>query len=174
MVRRNMRAEHITEDELRAKLREHGIDARLLQMLDAGSLRLKLLAATALGYLREKRAWDALATLAREPLPVLSFTAAQALIRIEPAEAIDLLAGDLVSREDWSLARLGGLFRELGPDVVTAPLARIIDSKPRHGADRVVKLKPDFAEGHYNRGLVLEARGQLEQAESIQSRRRIS
>jgi hypothetical protein len=125
---------------LSALLRQHGIDSRLLDLLEARSLRLRLLAATALGFLRDKRAWDALARIARGPSAPLSFTAAQALIRIEPAAAIDLLAADLVAREDWSVARLGGLFRELGPDVVTEPLARIIAARPGKGAHRIVKL----------------------------------
>lgn len=117
-----------------------GLEERVLAMLESPSLRMKLLAATALGFMREERAWDALARIARDPSAPLSFAAAQALVRIAPAAALDLLATDIVEREDWSIARLGGLFREIGPDAITAALARIVASRPRRGAHRAVKL----------------------------------
>jgi hypothetical protein len=127
-------------DNVAALLQRHGLEARVAAMLEGRSLRLRLVAATTLGYLRLRAAWEPLARLALDPSPVLSFTAAQALLRIAPDEALDLLAADIVARDDWSLARLGGLFRELGPDPITPGLARIIASKPGQGAHRIVKL----------------------------------
>ena len=127
-------------ENLATLLSHHGLEPRLLDMLASRSLRLRLVAATTLGYLRAQSAWDPLARLAREPSSVLSFTAAQALLRIAPDAGLDLLAADLAHRDDWSLARIGGLFKELGPDAITPGLARIIASQPGRGAHRIVKL----------------------------------
>ena len=127
-------------ENLATLVRRHGLEPRLLRMLASGSMRLTLIAATALGYLRAQSAWDPLTRLTREPSSILSFTAAQALLRIAPDAALDLLAADLAGRDDWSLARIGGLFKELGPDAITPGLARIIASHPGRGAHRIVKL----------------------------------
>jgi len=127
-------------ENLAVPLRRHGLEAPVLDMLGRRSMSLRLIAATTLGYLRARSAWDPLAVLARHPSPVLSSTAAQALLRIDPNAALDLLAADIVERDDWSLARLGSLFKELGPDAITPGLARIIASQPRRGVHRIVQL----------------------------------
>jgi HEAT repeat protein len=127
-------------DNLATLLRRERIDERALAMLRRRSLRLKLIAITALGHLREERAWHELARLSQGPGPVISFAAARALLRIEPRRALDLLAPSIVRRSDWSLARLGSIFHELGPDLVTPPLVTMLVARPRHGLDRVVRL----------------------------------
>ena len=123
-------------ENLAALLRRHELEGPLLAMLGSSSLRLRLVAATTLGYLRTRNAWDPLARLARHPSPVLSSTAGLALLRIEPDAALDLLAREILERDDWSLARLGSLFKELGPDAITPGFARIIASRPARGAER--------------------------------------
>jgi len=121
-------------------LRLHGIDARALRMLRRRSLRLRLIAITALGHLREERAWNELEEIAREPGPVTSFAAARALLRIDARRALDVLGPSIVAREEWPLARLGSIFQELGPAIVTPPLMSLMLARPRRGLERVVKL----------------------------------
>lgn len=127
-------------DNLALLIRRHGIDDRLLALLERRSLRLRLIAITALGHLQERRAWDALARLARDPGGIVSFAAARALLRIDPPQALKLLASSLVRREDWSLARIGSIFQELGPAVVTEPLVELLVSRPRRGLERLLRL----------------------------------
>ena len=121
-------------------LHAHGIDDRLLAMLGRRSLRLRLIAITALGHLREERAWSRLEAMAREPGAVTSFAAARALLRIEPRRALEVLGPSIVQREDWPLSRLGSILQELGPGVVTPALVNMLVMRPRRGLDRVVKL----------------------------------
>lgn len=121
-------------------LRREGVHDRALALLGRRSLRLRLIAATALGHLREERAWNALERLAHEANPVLSFAAARALLRIEPRRALDALAADMVARDDWSIARIGSMLQELGPALVTAPLLRLLQSPPAEGHERLIKL----------------------------------
>lgn len=121
-------------------LQREGIHDRALALLDRRSLRLRLIATTALGHLREERAWAPLERLAHERNPVLSFAAARALLRIEPRRALDALALDMVLRDDWSIARIGSILQELGPALATAPLLRLLRSPPERGHERLVKL----------------------------------
>jgi len=121
-------------------LHDHAIDERLLAMLGRRSLRLRLIAITALGHLREERAWARLEAMAREPAAVTSFAAARALLRIEPRRALEVLGPSIVQREDWPLSRLGSILQELGPGVVTPALVNMLVMRPRHGLDRVIKL----------------------------------
>ena len=118
----------------------HDLDERVLRLLERRSLRLRLIAITALGHLREQRAWTRLEKLAAARGAVISFAAARALLRIEPRRALDVLAPALADRQDWSLARIGSIFQELGPAVVTAPLVTMLLKRPHRGLDRIVKL----------------------------------
>ena len=127
-------------ENLAALLKRFGIDDRLLKMLRRGALRSRLIAITALGHLREARAWDTLVAMSHDRGPVLSFAAARALLRIDPRRALDELAPSIVRRADWSLARIGSIFQELGPSIVTPTLVNMLVSRPRQGLDRVVKL----------------------------------
>lgn len=133
-------AEGEVAERLVTLLSLHGIDDRLMRVLQSGSLRPRLIAITALGYLRERRAWGRLEKLARDPEPATSFAAARAMLRIEPRRALDVLSLAIPQRTDWSLARLGSVFQELGPAVVTASLVTMLLRRPRPGLERVVKL----------------------------------
>ena len=111
-----------------------------LERLARGSLRARLLAIGALGQQREASAWDALARLTQDRQAILSFAAARALVRIDARPALELLAPAIVHRGDWSLARIGTIFDELGPGTVTGPLTTMLVSRSRDGLDRVVRL----------------------------------
>ena len=130
----------VAAENVATLLRRHGIDSRALRLLRRRSLRLRLIAITALGHLREERAWPRLEALSRDRGPVTSFAAARALLRIEPRRALDVLGSAIIEREDWPLARIATLFQELGPAVVTPPLVNWLVGRPRRGLDRVVKL----------------------------------
>lgn len=118
----------------------NGIDHRVLKMMRRRSLRHRLIAITAVGHLREQRAWARLEKLALTGGSIESFAAARALLRIEPRRALDVLGPALSAREDWSLARIGSIFQELGPQVVTGPLVTMLLKRPRRGLNRIVKL----------------------------------
>lgn len=127
-------------DHLAKLLRDNALEDRVLALLGLRSLKMRLIAITALGHLREERAWNALEALARDPSAVLSFAAARALMRIEPRRALELLVHDLISRDDWSIARIGSILQELGPQVVTAPLLGMLVRPKPEGLERLVKL----------------------------------
>ena len=127
-------------ENMTALLRRHGIDNRAIRMLRWGTLRSKLIAMTSLGHLREERSWRLLEKAAMSSSPVFSFAAARAMLRVEPRRALDVLSQSIVQRDDWSVARLGCMFAELGPAVVTPTLQTMLVARARRGLDRVVKL----------------------------------
>jgi len=127
-------------DNLAQLLRRHGLDERVLRLLRRRSTALRLIAITALGHLREERAWAPLQEIAFAPGPVMSFAAARAMLRIDPRRALETLGPSIVARDDWPLARLGTIFQELGPAVVTPALLAMMLGRPRQGLARVMKL----------------------------------
>jgi len=121
-------------------LRRHGLDRRALRLLRFGTLRSHLIAMATLGKLRDERAWPRLERIARGAGPVTSFTAAHAMLRIEPRRALEALSQAILQRADWPVARLGSVLAELGPPTVTPMLTTLLIARPRGGLDRVVKL----------------------------------
>jgi HEAT repeat protein len=121
-------------------LRREALHDRALALMGHRSLRLRLISITSLGHLAEERAWNPLSVLATDRQAVLSFAAARALLRIEPRRALDQLPADMVTRDDWSIARIGSILQELGPALVTAPLLRLLQAPPAAGHERLVKL----------------------------------
>jgi HEAT repeat protein len=121
-------------------LRDNGLDKRAMALLRSGSVRSRLIAMSTLGFVGAEEAWPELEALAGSGGAMLSFAAARALLRIEPRRALDALTPSIVQRNDWSVARLGCMFTELGPALVTPSLTTMLVSRPRAGLDRVVKL----------------------------------
>lgn len=127
-------------ENLAQLLRREGLDARVLRMVRRRSTGLRLIAITALGHLREERAWASLHEIALASGPAMSFAAARAMLRIDPRRALEALGPSIVARDDWPLARLGTIFEELGPAVVTPALLAMMLVRPRRGLARVMKL----------------------------------
>jgi len=121
-------------------LRDNGLDKRAMALLRSGSVRSRLIAMSTLGFVGAEEAWPELEAIAGSSSAMLSFAAARALLRIEPRRALDALTLSIVQRNDWSVARLGCMFTELGPALVTPSLTTMLVSRPRTGLDRVVKL----------------------------------
>lgn len=109
-------------------------------MLNSRSMHQRLAAITAVGHLRDRRAWDRLEVLSRQPGPVVSFAAARALLRIDSSHGLDVLSTSIPARADWPLGRLASVFHELGPSVCNGSLVTMLLRRPRPGLDRVVKL----------------------------------
>jgi HEAT repeat protein len=118
-----------------AVARELDIPSHAYWLLEHGSLRERVSAAAALGHLREAGAFDAMDRLTHDRRPLLSITAARALVEINPEAAIPRLLPLIVERADWPPARVAGILREAGPAHVSQPLAAAIrDAAPENAA----------------------------------------
>jgi hypothetical protein len=134
-------------DTLARSLAASGYVPRLIAMLDGRSPKMQLIAITALGHMREERAWDRLDAISRGRGPVTSFAAARAMLRIEPRRALERLGPSIIARADWPIARIATIFQELGPAVVTPAVVNWLLARPRQNLERAVKLAR-FAHRH--------------------------
>ncbi|MFN7087510.1 MAG: HEAT repeat domain-containing protein [Burkholderiales bacterium] len=99
-----------------------GMDAVARDMILERSVRLRLIAVTSLGHLRDKTRWHELRLLVDDPSPLLSLAAMRALLKIDAATTLTWLAALIGKREDWPLAKVAAILEEIGPDRITLPL----------------------------------------------------
>ena len=85
----------------------------MCRTLKRGSIQHKLVVATALGHAHGREAWSELESLAHADSPVLSMTAARALMLIDAEAAADIVIPLILQRRDWSPARLAIMLNEV-------------------------------------------------------------
>jgi hypothetical protein len=100
------------KDNLNQLARLTGMDQAARRQLKKGNLRARLLAIMALGHLRERSAWEELRQIASLDHRDLSLAAADALVRIDAAEAMAFLSPLIRTRTDWSPPRVARLLME--------------------------------------------------------------
>lgn len=114
--------------------------SKAVRLLHSGSLASRMWAALTLGSLRHRPAWDELQRLVQTPSPWMSFTAALALTRIAPTQAMAELMPYCVERRDWSRSRLLLVLRDAGPAAVSPPLAQAIQTAPESELPRLLSF----------------------------------
>ncbi len=110
-------------DHLNTLMRRTGLVDATLHMLKHGSTQHRLLAIMTLGNLREARLSHEFRQFADDISPFISLAAAQALLQTDPVASLPWLLIRIGRREDWPLTRVSIMLRELGPDIVSRPLA---------------------------------------------------
>ena len=123
-----------------------GLGDLALARLGGSSGEEQLMAILTLGHLREERAWHQLEALALQPVPLLSITAARALVLVDAAAAMALFARLIEQRDDWPLASVGAILREAGPQAVTLPLIGLVAGAAGHREVRLIRLL-EYAQG---------------------------
>ena len=121
--------------QLRELARRLDVAPRARAQLHSGRLRFKLLALVTLGHLRERGAVDALLALVPEAPSVVSLTAAQALMRIDPGLGVPCVLAALARREDWALAPVASMLQECDPRQVGLALVAAIGAELRRQPD---------------------------------------
>lgn len=111
-------------------------------LMGAADLRQRLIAVMTLGHLGDRKQWHDLRALVADPSPMLSLTAARALLDIDAAATLAWLVTVMAAREDWPLARVVGMLKDAGSDRVTLPLIAAAEAAARmEGGERqVVRL----------------------------------
>jgi HEAT repeat protein len=113
---------------LRGMARRLGVQNWIRPLLRSGRIDRQLLGLVTLGHLRmrEHAAW--LHTQVSSAPPIVSITAARALMRIDPSICVPPLLAATARRDDWPLAAVGSVLRECDPQVVGPPLAAAVRS----------------------------------------------
>jgi len=102
--------------------RKAGTVDHCLRLLRRGSVREKLRATELLGDHLAREAESYLLPLARGRDPFLSLAATHALLQIDPRHHFPSHLHDLLSREDWPVARIHDILSEIDPELLAAHL----------------------------------------------------
>lgn len=100
-----------------------GMDRAAMKLLKAKGLRKRLMAIITLGHLGEQSAWNDLVVLAQSPHPIVSLSAARALVDINPKAALPLITPWVGARADWSPPKVAALLSQIGPAFIAQPLS---------------------------------------------------
>jgi HEAT repeat protein len=100
-----------------------GMDRAAMKLLKAKSLRKRLMAIITLGHLGEQSAWNDLMALAQSPHPIVSLSAARALVDINPKAALPLITHWIGARADWSPPKVAALLSQIGSAFIAQPLS---------------------------------------------------
>ena len=100
-----------------------GMDRAAMKLLKAQGLRKRLMAIITLGHLGEQSAWNDLVALAQSPHPIVSLSAARALVDINPKVALPLITPWIGARADWSPPKVAALLSQLGSALIAQPLS---------------------------------------------------
>jgi len=146
-----------------------------LRMLSSRTPRRKLLALVTLGHLRERSAVPSLLILLVEAPALVSMTAAQAFIRIDPAIAMTHVLAMTARRRDWALAKVAAMLMDCNPQEVGLSLAAALRAEmhtrrderlPGAGLARLLRLHV-AAESGTVRDAALEALGQAKSVDTL-------
>jgi hypothetical protein len=100
-----------------------GMDRAAKRFLKTKGLRKRLMAIITLGHLREQSAWNDLVELAQSTHPIVSLSAARALVDIDPKAALALITPWIGARADWSPPRVAALLSQAGSELIAQPLS---------------------------------------------------
>lgn len=115
------------------------LEAVARDLMRKGDLQERQIAVMTLGHLGDRTQWHDLRALVSDPSPMLSLTAARALLDIDADATLAWLVTVMAAREDWPMARVVTMLKEAGPDRVTLPLIAATESAVRvEGGDRQV------------------------------------
>jgi hypothetical protein len=100
-----------------------GLSAIAIDMLRKGSTADRLLAAVILGNMEEVAALDDLRSMANLPDPIVSLSAARAILQINRDQAVNTILDLCGSRTDWALPRVASMLQGAGTTLISQPLA---------------------------------------------------
>ena len=118
------------------------LPAFVRKQVDHAALGLRLASIQALGHLRDAESFARILVATDDENPLVSITAAEALIEIDPARAVGLLIPRIAARRDWPRTHVFRMLQKSGSEIVSEPLFRAIRTAP--DADAAYLLR--FAE----------------------------
>ena len=113
---------------------ELGLQKVARRLLSRPSVSRRLVALQALGFLRDAASREPIEALLDHSNVALSITAAGAIVRIDPEPGIRKVLPMVAGRLDWPRTEVGRILRSAGPEIVSGPLCRAIESANVHDA----------------------------------------
>ena len=116
-----------------------GLNNAAVNLLQKGNVKNQLLAIKTLGHMRDKDEWKKLRELAVSSHPVVSLAAARAMIDIDPEKAVNFIIPVVIRRDTWPGAIVSTILRQLGPEIVSRPLAAAVYRAAPSSMPRVIR-----------------------------------
>ena len=98
------------------------LERRLYMHLDHGSFHDRVMAIIAMGHLGSDTHFSKLVQSLDDPSPIISLTAARAMLRIDPDRAVDSVVPQILTRPDWIAGGVATILDEAGPGAVSNQL----------------------------------------------------
>jgi HEAT repeat protein len=124
-----------TRESLNLFFEESSFEQRIISLLKSRNVKLRILAVNTLGHLRLGSAWNELEKIARDKEPILSISAARALVRISNTDARPIVLPMIVSRSDWSPVLIAKMIQEAGYDDTSIDLVKAVAAAYEDRAD---------------------------------------
>lgn len=137
--RTQMQLRGVSQTRMNRALLALGMDRQALALL-RGRVRSKLIGLTCLRHLADPAHWDSVLPLLQNRNTVVSLTAAQTLVAMSPARAMQTILPLAANRPDWALPRLANLCVQAGEQAVTTPLLAVLYELPVQQRERLVVL----------------------------------
>jgi HEAT repeat protein len=107
-----------------------GVENHLKHILLHRSIREKILAITALGFLKDSSYMETFKHWINSTNISISLASARAMLQLNPHEAMPQIINLLRVRQDWPQARMILFLSEAGIDVISEPLAKAVLQTP--------------------------------------------
>ena len=151
--------------------RKAGAVAIANRLLRSGKPPLELLALVTLGHLREASVLPLASGLMTVAPPLISLTAAHALVRIAPAASAHEILTVAARRDDWPLASIAAILKELDPSRLAPVLAMLIRRElaipgQGPGVARLLRLH-EAAQPESLRGAILDVLAGTDDSEAL-------
>jgi len=114
-----------SKQTLNQALNLFALEPKIHKMIIRGGFEEQLIAATAVGRSVDKQAWDLLLVLLDKASPLMSMTAARALVLIDPVKASDIVVPLIIQHRDWMPSRLVLMLKLADPLFRQAFLTRL-------------------------------------------------
>ncbi len=131
-----------SQDGLNFMAKSLKLEKYALSLLNSKTESEIALGALTLGYLREMIGWDKLKQIAENNTGISGQAAAFSMVRINPAEAVNIVLPIIVRRYEWPQAKVTLIVKEIGEDIITEPLLRAIDNAGPAEIIRLIGLLP--------------------------------
>jgi len=127
-------------DTLRESFNELVLPVTLTELLRSHDMEKKLYALVTLGNMRDESAWDIIKENLLSKQVVVSFSAARALVLINPEKAMKEVVPIILDREAWPWANVAHVLTLAGSTLACRKLSEIIAQAPEYKQSSLLRL----------------------------------
>lgn len=140
--------------EVRVRLqklsRERQLDLIAIRYINSSNIGNKLLGIVTLGHMQDYSIWNEMINMVNSEHPIMSLTAAQALVDIDSKNAIPYLVPHIIKRRDWPVARVAMLLSSADHEKLSETLEQVIAEASEEDLPYVLRF---LGSSHFDPGI---------------------